>query len=65
MKESIIINFVGDVCLKNITDDNYNFSDELLEYFKKADLNVANLECALTNSEKALKISTNTFKSRT
>lgn len=51
---NILINFVGDVCLKNITDATYNYSQELFDIFSNADLNVANLECVLTKSNHKL-----------
>lgn len=45
------IDIVGDVCLKHISDESYQFSNDLYEYLSQADLRIANLECALTNSE--------------
>lgn len=50
----IKINFVGDVCLRNITNETYYFSNELYNIFENADLNVANLECVITDKETPL-----------
>lgn len=54
-KDFVRINFVGDICLKNIDDNTYSFSEGLANYLKQADLNVANLECSITRSENPLK----------
>jgi len=51
----LIINVVGDVCLQNILQDNYTFSEEVKRVFSEGDLNLANLESPLTYSENQLK----------
>jgi hypothetical protein len=42
---------VGDLCLAGIDEKSFHIDQSLRELFAGADLNVANLECALTHSE--------------
>lgn len=48
----MIINFVGDFCLYGIQADSFRVDQRILDIFEKGDLNVANLESALTLRDK-------------
>jgi len=47
----MIINFVGDICLQDIDLSNYSLDNSIIDLFKKSDLNVCNLESAITNAD--------------
>ena len=48
---SIRINFVGDLCLSGIDPEAFHIDEPLKQLLAGADLNVANLECAMTHSD--------------
>ncbi|MFO7869466.1 MAG: CapA family protein [Bacteroidales bacterium] len=45
------INFVGDISLVGVDTNNFFVEENVRDVFKKADLNVANLECPFTNND--------------
>ena len=52
--KKVKLHIVGDVCLKDISDDTYTFDKDLLAYLKDGDLRIANLECSVTRTDNKL-----------
>lgn len=50
MRDSLRINFVGDLCLQGVKLEAFEIEEEIMARFTQASINVANLETALTLS---------------
>ena len=53
-RNTVKLNFAGDICLSNVPPENFTFSDGLINVLQQADLNVGNFECTITESQDKL-----------